>query len=378
MRKKNYYKILEVDKNAKTSEIKKAYRKIAIKYHPDKNPNNPNAEEKFKEASEAYEILGNEEKRQQYDRFGHEGINSRFNSKNINIEDIFSQFGDIFGESENFNSFFDRKKSNKKNIKKGENLRIKIKMNLKEIAYGIEKKVKVKRYGNCEKCKNNGSKNGNEIKKCKKCNGIGEIQKISNTILGQIITSSKCKTCSGKGKIIIRYCNYCKGQGRLLKEELVYLKIPAGVNNNIQLSISEKGNMPIRGGISGDLLVLIEEEEHKVLKREGNNIIYKLYISFIDAILGNILEIPTIDGKIKIKILSGTQSGKILKLKGRGIKDINGYERGDQKVYINIWTPQKLNKEEKNIFKSLKKSENFKPNLINKKKSLFEKIKTFF
>lgn len=378
MKKRDYYEILGIDKNSKTSEIKKAYRRIAIKYHPDKNPNNPAAEDKFKEASEAYEVLSNNEKKEQYDQFGHSGVNSRFNSQNINVEDIFSQFSDIFEESEGFDSFFGKRKSNKRSIKKGENLRIKIKMNLKEIAYGIEKKVKVKRYGNCDPCKNNGSKNGNEIKKCKKCNGAGEIQKVSNTILGQIITSSKCRTCLGKGKIIIKYCTSCKGEGRLLKEELVYLKIPSGVNSNMQLSISEKGNMPIRGGVPGDLLVLIEEEEHKVLKREENNITYKLYISFVDAILGNTIEIPTIDGNTKIKISSGIQSGKILKLKGKGIKDINGYGRGDQKIHINIWTPQKLNKEEKNIFELLKNSENFKPKYTNKRKSLFEKIKTFF
>lgn len=370
MEKKDYYQILGVNKNSKTDEIKKAYRKIAIKYHPDKNPDNKSAEDKFKEASEAYEILGDSEKRSKYDQYGHSGINN----KNINVEDIFSQFSDIFEGQGDFHSFFNQKKSTK-NKKKGTSLRIKIKMNLKEIAYGIEKKIKIKRYKTCNTCRGNGSKNGNEIKKCKKCNGLGEIQKISNTILGQIVTSTTCTNCLGNGKTISKYCNICKGDGRLLKEELVHLKIPSGINNDMQLSISEKGNVPIRGGKPGDLLVTIEEEENQVLKREGDNIIYKLYINFIDAILGNTIEIPTIDENVKIKILPGTQNGKIIKLKEKGIKNINGYTRGDQKIYVNIWIPYKINKEERSILTLLKSSKNFKPNIINK--SLFEKIKKF-
>lgn len=337
MEKKDYYEVLGINKNSKINEIKKAYRRIALKYHPDKNPDNKHAEDKFKEAAEAYEVLSNPEKKDQYDQFGHAGINgNKFSNKNVNIEDIFSQFTDIFNVNDEFDSFFSNNKTNKRNTKKGTSLRIKVKMNLKEIVYGIEKKVKVKRYIICNTCKGNGSKNGNEIKKCEKCNGSGEIKKISNTILGQIITSIICKKCSGNGKIISKYCTICKGYGRVLKEELVYLKIPSGVNSDMQLSIPNKGNVPIRGNKPGDLLIIIEEEEHKVLKREKNNIIYKLHISLIDAILGNTIEIPTIDGNIKIKILPGIQSGKIIKLKEKGIKDINGYGRGDQNIHIHL------------------------------------------
>jgi len=371
MSKKDYYEVLGLTQGATSIEIKKAYRKVAMKYHPDKNPDNPDAENKFKEAAEAYEVLGNVEKKRNYDKFGHAGINSNGFS-GVNAEDIFSQFSDIFNHSatSGFESFFSGSAGNDQS-KIGSNLKIKLKLSLKEIANGVDKKVKIKKYNLCDVCSGNGSKNGGSLNKCNVCNGTGQIKKISKTVIGQIMTSSFCNTCNGEGKIISKNCIFCRGEGRILEEELVHLKIPSGVSKDMQLSMSEKGNFPIRGGTPGDLLIIIEEEKNSLLKRDGNDIIYNLYINFVDAVLGNFIEVPTIDGITKIKILPGTYNGKVLQLKGKGIKDISGKFRGDQKIYINIWTPKNLTEKERSIIRLLKDSPNFIPKPNKKDKNFF-------
>lgn len=380
MSKRDYYEILGVSKSATADEIKKAYRKVAIKFHPDKNPDDPTAEDKFKEAAEAYEVLSNPEKRQRYDRFGHQGVNGGGFGGGMNMEDIFSQFGDIFGGGGNpFESFFGggggRGQAKRR---KGPNLRIKLKLTLEEVANGVEKKIKVKRHVTCKVCDGNGAKNGTSLQTCSTCGGSGQVRKVMNTMLGQMVSSSTCPNCRGEGKIVTDTCDACKGDGRMMEEEVIPIKIPAGVSEGMQLSMSGKGNVPIRGGIPGDLLIVIEEEEHEVLKREGNNVVYDLYISFADAALGTSAEVPTIDGMVKIKIEPATQSGKILRLRGKGIQDINGYGRGDQLIHVNIWTPKQLTKEERAILEGLRNSPNFVPNPGKNEKGFFDKMKEFF
>ncbi len=380
MAKRDYYEILGVSKSSSAEEIKKAYRKIAIKYHPDKNPDDPSAEEKFKEAAEAYEILSSPEKRQRYDQFGHQGVGGGFGGGGgMNMDDIFSQFGDIFGGGSPFESFFGGGGGRGGRAqRRGSNLRIKLKLTLQEIAQGAEKKIKVKRYVACDDCGGNGSKNGAALQNCPVCQGTGQTRKVVNTMLGQMVSTSTCHACHGEGTTISQKCPTCEGEGRVLKEEVISIRVPAGVAEGMQLSMSGKGNAPNRGGIPGDLLILIEEVEDELLKRDGQNIIYELYISFIDAVLGTSLEVPTIEGKVKIKIEPGTQSGKILRLKEKGLREVNGYSKGDQLIYVNVWTPQTLSKEEKNLLNTLKDSENFKPNPGKHDKGFFEKMKEFF
>ncbi|GAL83803.1 molecular chaperone, heat shock protein [Sporocytophaga myxococcoides] len=380
MAKRDYYEILGVSKSSSAEEIKKAYRKIAIKYHPDKNPDDPSAEEKFKEAAEAYEVLSSPEKRQRYDQFGHQGVGGGFGGGGgMNMDDIFSQFGDIFGGGSPFESFFGGGGGRGGRAqRRGSNLRIKLKLTLQEIAQGAEKKIKVKRYVACDDCGGNGSKNGASLQNCPVCQGTGQTRKVVNTMLGQMVSTSTCHACHGEGTTISQKCPTCEGEGRVLKEEVISIKVPAGVAEGMQLSMSGKGNAPNRGGIPGDLLILIEEVEDELLKRDGQNIIYELYISFIDAVLGTSLEVPTIEGKVKIKIDPGTQSGKILRLKEKGLREVNGYSKGDQLIYVNVWTPQTLSKEEKNLLNTLKDSENFKPNPGKHDKGFFEKMKEFF
>lgn len=368
--KRDYYEILGVDKNASGDEIKKSYRKIAIKYHPDKNPGNAEAEDMFKEAAEAYEVLSNEEKRQRYDRFGHQGVGGAggHGGGNMNMEDIFSQFGDIFGGGSPFDSFFGGGGRGGRRTRKGTNLRVKMKLSLQEIAAGVEKKIKVNRlivdpattFSNCDSCQ-----------------GTGQVRKVMNTMLGQMMSTATCPTCGGAGQKVDNRAAGTDSSGMKRQEEVLSIKIPAGVTEGMQLSMSGKGN-EVAGGIPGDLLIVIEEEEDDTLKRDGNNVIYDLYISFVDAALGEQIEVPTIDGKVKIKIDPGTQSGKILRLRGKGIKDIDGYSKGDQLIHVNVWTPKHLSKEEKSILEGLKNSENFKPNPSKSDKSFFEKMREFF
>ncbi|WMJ72913.1 molecular chaperone DnaJ [Cytophagaceae bacterium ABcell3] len=379
--KRDYYEVLGVSKSASPEEIKKAYRKIAIKFHPDKNPDDPTAEDKFKEAAEAYEVLSNPEKRQRYDQFGHQGVGGGgYGGGGMNMDDIFSQFGDIFGGGNPFESFFGGGggRGGGRAARRGSNLRIKLKLNLEEIANGAEKKIKVKRYVACDSCGGNGALNGTSLTTCSTCNGTGQIRKVVNTMLGQMVSASTCPACNGEGTQISQRCTTCNGDGRLQKEEVINIRIPAGVAEGMQLSMSGKGNVPPKGGMAGDLLIVIEEEEHELLKRDGNNIVYDLYISFVDAALGTSVEVPTIDGKVKIKIESGTQSGKILRLKGKGIKDINGYDKGDQLIHVNVWTPQTLTRDEKEMLERLKDSDNFKPAPGKNEKGFFQKMKEYF
>jgi molecular chaperone DnaJ len=382
MAKRDYYEVLGVAKSAGADEIKKAYRQMAIKYHPDKNPDNAEAEDKFKEAAEAYEVLSDAEKRQRYDRFGHQGVGGAGGGYGQggfeNMEDIFSRFGDIFGGGGGggFDGFFGGGGGSRQ--RKGSNLRIKLKLNLEEIANGVEKKIKVKRYVGCKTCSGNGSKNGTSLNSCGTCGGTGQIRRVQNSFLGQMVTTSVCPTCQGEGKTVSAKCDVCQGEGRTLVEELITVKIPAGVAEGMQLSMNGKGNVPQRGGLPGDLLIVIEEEEDDLLKRDGNNIIFDLYINIADAALGTSVEVPTIDGKVRIKIDPGTQSGKLLRLKGKGLREVNGYGRGDQLVHVNVWTPKIVNKEEEALLEKLRQSPNFTPSPGKSEKNIFERMKEFF
>lgn len=381
MSKRDYYEILGVDKNADKAAIKKAYRKVAIKYHPDKNPDNPEAEEQFKEAAEAYEVLSDENKKARYDQFGHEGMRggSGFGGgggHGMDMNDIFSQFGDIFGGGGGgFGGFGG---GGRRAQRKGTNLRIKLKMTLEDIANGADKKVKVKRQASCSPCNGTGAKDGTAMRTCPTCHGEGQVKKVVNTMLGQMVSSSTCSSCHGKGQIIEEKCSTCHGDGVTLEEDVIDLKIPGGVADGMQLAVSGKGNMPPGGGIPGDLLVVIEEVPHDTLVREGNNVLYELYISFSDAALGSPVEVPTITGKAKINIKAGTQSGSILRLRGKGIKDINGYGTGDLLVHVNVWVPKGLSKQEAKILEDLKSSDNFKPHPGKKERNFFDKMREFF
>ena len=389
MAKRDYYDILGVTRSSTADEIKKAYRKMAIKYHPDKNPGDKQSEENFKEAAEAYEVLSNAEKKRRYDQFGHAGGASSPNGGggyggSMNMEDIFSQFGDIFGSGGGggspFDSFFGGQQQTRggRRAARGNNLRIKVKLSLEEIAKGVEKKIKVNKQVICDTCDGSGAKDKSSFNTCQTCNGSGAVRRVTNTILGQMQTTSTCPTCNGEGTQITSKCTTCHGDGLSRGEETISINIPAGVSEGMQLSMSGKGNAAPRGGIPGDLIILIEEIQHDSLKREGNNIIYDLHISFIDAAIGSSIEVPTIDGKAKIKIDPGTQGGKILRLKGKGVPEVNSYHRGDQLIYINIWTPKVLSKEELDILDSLKDSPNFKPQPGKNEKSFFDKMKEYF
>lgn len=382
--KRDYYEILGVQKGSSQDEIKKAYRKVAMQYHPDRNPGDKAAEEKFKEAAEAYEVLSDADKRAQYDRFGHAGVQgNRGGGGNGNMEDIFSQFGDIFGD-DIFGSFFGggggggRRGGQRMRGVRGSNLRIKIKLTYEEIAKGVTKQVKVKKHVPCNTCQGSGAKDKGSVQTCNTCNGSGQVRRVSNTFLGQMQTVSTCPTCNGEGTTITAKCGSCKGEGRVYGEETVTLDIPAGVQEGMQLSLGGRGNAGERGGPPGDLIVLIEEEQHKELHRDGLNVAYELYITFPDACFGTSVEVPTIDGRAKIKIPAGTQSGKIFRLKGKGFPGVNSYEKGDQLIYVNVWTPQTLSAEEKAQLEKMNGSANFKPQPEKSDKSFFDKVREMF
>lgn len=388
MSKRDYYDVLGVSKNTSPEEIKKAYRKLAIKYHPDKNPDDKSAEEKFKEAAEAYEVLSNPEKKQRYDHYGHAGVGGAasggggYGGGGMNMEDIFSQFGDIFGGGGSpFESFFGgggQQSRGGRRVAKGSNLRIKVKLTLEEIANGAEKKIKVNKQVVCKTCDGSGAKDKSSVSTCKTCGGSGAVRRVTNTILGQMQTTSTCPTCNGSGSQITTKCNVCHGDGIVRGEETITINIPAGVSDGMQLSMSGKGNAAPNGGIPGDLIILIEETPHETLKREGNNVVFDLHLSIIDAALGASVEVPTIDGKAKIKIEPGTQSGKLLRLKGKGVPEVNSYHRGDEIIHINIWTPKALSSEERTLLEKLRESPNFKPQPGKNDKSFFEKMKEYF
>ncbi len=370
--KRDYYEILGVERSAGADQIKKAYRKLAIQFHPDKNPDNKEAEDKFKEAAEAYEVLSDDNKRARYDQFGHEGVGGAGGfgggaGGGMNMEDIFSHFGDIFGGGGGFGGFGGGQSRGPRRMK-GSDLRIRVKLNLEEIVNGCEKKVKVKRFKQAE---------GVTSKTCTSCNGSGQQVRVTNTILGQMQTATTCSTCQGVGKVADKIPSGANNQGLIKVEETIDLKIPAGVRDGIQLQVRGKGNDAPFDGIAGDLLVLIEEEEHESLKRDGNNLHYDLYISIPDAILGASKEIPTVNGKVKIKIDKGTQSGKVLRLKSQGLVDLNGYGKGDLFVHVNIWTPSHLNKDQEAFFEKMRDDKHFNPEPKNEK-SFFEKVKDMF
>lgn len=383
MSKRDYYEILGVSKGASADEIKKSYRKVAMQYHPDRNPGDKGAEEKFKEAAEAYEILSDADRRAQYDRFGHAGVNGNGRGHGPNMEDIFSQFGDIFGE-DIFGSFFGgggggrTRGGQRARGTRGSNLRIKLKLTFEEIAKGVTKNIKVKKYVGCNTCGGSGAKDKGSVQTCSTCGGSGQVRKVTSTFLGQMQTVTTCPVCNGEGSTITAKCNDCRGEGRVYGEETVTIDIPAGVQEGMQLNVSGRGNAGERGGMPGDLVILIEEEAHKDLQREGLNVAYELHISFPDAVFGTQVEVPTIDGRAKIKIPAGTQSGKVFRLKGKGFPAVNSYEKGDQLVHVNIWTPQNLSNEEKAMLEKMSHSNNFKPNPDKNQKSFFDKMREMF
>lgn len=380
MAKRDYYEVLGVGRDAGESDIKKAYRQMALKYHPDKNPGDKEAEDKFKEAAEAYEVLSDPDKRRRYDQFGHQGVGGAAGGgQHMNMEDIFSQFGDIFGGHNPFESFFGGGQGGgRRYVNRGTNLRIKVKLTLQEIANGVEKKIKVNKKVACSSCTGTGAQNGSSFSKCPTCNGAGQVRRVTNTILGQMQTTSTCPTCQGEGQTITNKCKSCQGHGTVAGEEVISINIPPGVGEGMQVTVSGKGNAAERGGIPGDLLIVIEEVEDPVLKRDGNNLLYDLYISIPDAALGTSVEVPTVEGKARIKIEPGTQAGKVLRLKGKGLPQVQSNFRGDLLININVWTPQNLTAEEKKILEKLKTSDNFKPHPGKGEKSFFEKMREYF
>jgi len=369
--KQDYYEILGINKNASAAEIKKAYRKKAIEFHPDKNPGDEKAEESFKSAAEAYEVLSDPDKKARYDQFGHAAFEGGgFGGGSMNMEDIFSQFGDIFGSAfgGGFSGFGGFGGGGQRRMK-GSNLRIRVQLSLEEVAHGVEKKVKVKRKVQAA---------GVTYKTCSTCNGQGQVTKITNTILGRMQTAATCSSCGGSGQMIDKRPADADGQGLKVAEETVLIKIPAGVEEGMQLKVSGKGNEAPGNGIAGDLLVAIETKEHATLKREGDNLHYDLYISISEAVLGTSKEIDAVIGKVRIKLESGIQSGKILRLRGKGISSINGYGNGDLLVHVNVWTPKELNKEQREFFEKMQNNENFEPKPEKSDKSFFEKVKDMF
>ncbi|NLE32946.1 MAG: molecular chaperone DnaJ [Bacteroidales bacterium] len=384
--KRDYYEILGVAKTASDEEIKKAYRKKAIQYHPDKNPGNKEAEEKFKEAAEAYEVLSNTEKRQRYDQFGHAGVSGAagggFSGGGFSMEDIFSQFGDIFGGHfgggfGGFGGFGGGGSRGGQRVNRGSNLRVRVKLNLAEIAKGAEKKIKVRKQVACSHCNGTGAEGGSSYSTCNTCRGTGAVTRISNTILGRMQTQSVCPDCQGEGKIITRKCTHCNGEGIVQQEEVITINIPAGVAEGMQLSMAGKGNAARRGGVSGDLLIVIEEEPHPELIRDENDLVFNLLLSFPTAALGGTVEIPTIDGRVKVKIESGTQPGKVLRLRGKGLPSVNQYGTGDLLVNISVYVPESLSRDERKLIEKLEESDNFKtsPSLS---KRIFEKFRNLF
>ncbi len=386
---RDYYEILGVPKNADDSAIKKSYRKIAMKYHPDKNPDDKAAEAKFKEAAEAYEVLSNKDKRARYDRFGHAGVNGNsggggFGGRGgMTMEDIFAQFGDIFGDrgGSPFEEFFggsSGRGGRRTRGQRGSNLRIKVALSLEEIAKGVSKKIKVKKQNNCDTCGGSGAKDSKSVNTCTTCRGSGYVRQVKSTFLGQMQTTVACPTCNGSGQMITAKCNSCKGSGRSLAEEMIELEIPAGVQEGMQLSMRGKGNAGANGGPPGDLLINIEEKPHEHLYRDASNLVYELYLNFADAALGTSLEVPTIDGRVKIKVPPGTQAGKMFRLKGKGLPSVQSYAKGDQLIHVNIWTPKDLTSEERRILEQLRDMPNFSPQPGSTEKGFFDRMKDYF
>ncbi len=384
MTKRDYYEILEVQKNASKDEIKKAYRKKALQYHPDRNPGDKKSEDKFKEAAEAYDVLSSDEKRQRYDQYGHAGVNGPQGgggfSGGFDMDDIFSRFGDVFSDLGfgGFGGGFGSRGGGSRNVRKGTNLRVKVKLNLQEISEGVEKKIKVRKLNVCKACNGSGAKDSSSFHTCSSCRGTGYVTRVQRTILGNMQTSAPCSACEGEGKIIVNKCTKCSGEGVVNEEDIITLNIPAGVADEMQLSVSGRGNAARRGGVNGDLIVLIEEEKHPDFVRDENNLIYDLLISIPDAILGIPVEVPTLDGRVKVKIEPGTPSGKLLKLRGKGLPSINGYGRGDLIVRILIFIPSSVSKDDRKLLEKLNESTNFSPEAAKKDKTFFNRFKNYF
>lgn len=394
MAKKDFYEILEVSKTATAEEIKKAYRKVALKYHPDRNQGDKAAEEKFKQAAEAYEVLSDPQKKARYDQYGHAGVDPNqgygggYSGGGMNMEDIFRNFGDVFGGGgggggfDPFETFFgggSRGGGQRTRGKRGSNLRIKVKLNLQEVAEGARKSLKVKKQVTCHTCSGSGAKDAQSVGKCSVCGGSGVMRKVQNTILGQMQTQTTCYQCNGSGQQITKKCGTCNGLGTEYGEETIQVDIPAGVQEGMQLSMSGKGNAGEQGGPAGDLIILVEVEKNPDLEIDNQNVIYNLHISFIDAVLGAKVEVPTIDGKAKFTIPPGTQAGKVFRLSGKGLPSVNAYGRGDQLILVNVYTPTNISAEERKLLEKLSQSENFKPKPGEKtEKSFFERMRDMF
>lgn len=385
MAKRDYYEILDLQKGASIDEVKASYRKLAMKYHPDRNPDNPESEEKFKEATEAYEVLSDAQKRQRYDQYGHEGIRGGMDYSNFtNINDIFSQFGDVFGGSI-FDEFFGgggRRRTHRRDMgERGSDLKIRLPLTLEEIALGAEKTLKIRKMGKCDTCNGSGAKEGSGYASCQTCGGAGEVRQVSRSVFGQFVNISVCPSCNGAGQLIKEKCHSCGGDGRVQVEDTIKVNIPAGVEEGNYIPLRGKGNAGRRNGSAGDLIVVIEEKEHQIFTRQGDNILYSLTISFPDAALGTEVEVPTITGSEKIKIDAGTQPGSTIVLRDKGIQRLNSYGKGEMIVIINVHVPHKLNSNEKELLKQLANSDNIIPNKRTDKKSkdFFDKVKdTFF
>lgn len=380
MAKRDYYEVLGVDKNASANDIKKAYRKLAIQYHPDKNPGDKEAEEKFKEAAEAYSVLSDADKKARYDQFGFEGVNSTgggFSGAGMDMNDIFSMFGDIFGGRGGFGGFSGFGGGSAGPQKhRGSDLRVKAKLTLQEIANGTTKKFKLKKYVQCTHCHGSGAE-GNAYETCPDCKGTGRIIRTQQSFFGMMRSEAACPRCNGEGKIIKNKCPHCNGEGIVLGEEVVEIQIPAGVMEGMQLSMRGKGSAGKRNGINGDLLIVIEEEKHPELLRDENDLIYSLLLDIPTATLGGFAEIPTIDGKAKVTIDPGTQPGKVLRLRGKGLPTLNGYGKGDIVVNISVYIPETLSKDEKKTIENFRNSDNFRPTESIKEK-IFRRFKSFF
>ena len=382
MSKRDFYEILGVSKTASAEEIKKAYRKKAIEFHPDKNPGDKVSEEKFKEAAEAYEVLSDDQKRQRYDQYGHAGVGGAagggFGGGSMNMEDIFSHFGDIFGgHFGGFGGFGGSQRGGGQRVRRGSDLRVKVKLTLAEVATGVEKKIKVKKYVICSHCNGAGSAHGSQPVTCTTCNGSGRVTRVQQTILGQMQTASECPTCNGDGKIIKDKCSHCAGEGIVREDEVITINIPAGVMEGMQLSMSGKGNAARRGGVNGDLLVLVEEESHPELIRDENDLIYNLLLTVPMATLGGSVEVPTVEGKVKVTIAPGTQPGKVLRLRGKGLPSVNRYGTGDLLVNVGVYIPENLSKDEKALMEKLANSSNVKPN-ANASRDFFSRFRNMF
>lgn len=384
-KKRDFYEILGVSKTASKDELKTAYRKVAMQYHPDRNPNNPEAEEKFKEAAEAYEVLSSDDKRKIYDRYGHEGLSGSMGqgggAGGFSMDDIFSHFSDIF-EGFNFGGFGGQRggRQGSGTGQRGSNLRTKVALTMEEIEQGCNKKIKVKKYVGCEPCGGSGAKDRNAMNTCSTCGGSGYVRRVQSTFLGQMQTTAPCPTCNGSGKTIAHKCGNCHGEGRIYGEETISLDIPPGVSDGIQMSMGGKGNAGMNGGPAGDLLINIEEKPHEIFTRDGKNVLYELDLNFADAVLGTQVEVPTLNGSVKVTVPEGTPAGKVFRLRGKGLPVLNSYERGDQLIHINIWVPKDVSPEERKMLEKIQKSKHFTPSQAEKKdkKGWFDRMKDFF